>query len=46
MYSTVAPMMGLPLVRQTQRLQAKECKVYPPPSATTVAITVYEIGRM
>ena len=25
MYSTVAPMIGLPLVRQTQRLRAKEC---------------------
>ena len=25
MYSTVAPIMGLPLARQTQRLRAKEC---------------------
>ena len=28
MYSTVAPMMGLPLVRQTQRLRAKECSSF------------------
>lgn len=25
MYSTVAPMMGLPLARQSQKLRAKDC---------------------
>ena len=28
MYSTVAPMMGLHLVCQTQRLRAKECSSF------------------
>lgn len=28
MYSTVAPMMGLPLARQAQRLRAKECSSF------------------
>ena len=28
MYSTIAPMMGLPLARQAQRLRAKECSTF------------------